>query len=159
MVEQTNETINKLKNKEENKMTATINRLWLPEEFNDLFAYSGLAKGRATTPAINVKETDDRYVVEMAAPGMKKENFKVHVDEDSNLVVKLENHRSAETSARQEHYLRRDFFYADFEQTLLLPDDVDRQKIGAQVSDGILTIDLPKLNREEHKVSRQIDIA
>lgn len=139
-------------------MTTTYNRLWLPEEFNDLFAYSGLAKGRTTSPAINVKETVDSYIVEMAAPGMKKENFKVHVDEDANLVVKLEGPKPTADTARREHYLRRDFSYADFEQTLLLPDDVDRTKIGASVADGILTVVLPKLRQEEHKVSRQITI-
>lgn len=139
-------------------MTTMYNRLWLPEEFNDLFAYSGLAKGRTTSPAINVKETQDSYIVEMAAPGMKKENFQVHVDEDANLVVKLESPKPATENAPREHYLRRDFAYADFEQTLLLPDDVDRSKIGASVADGILTVVLPKLRQEEHKVSRQINI-
>lgn len=137
-------------------MDTAYRNSWLPEEFNDLFNYVGLPKGRTTAPAINVKESEGAYIVELAAPGMKKENFTVHIDEDGNLVIKMENRHDQQQ--KHEHYLRRDFSYADFEQTLILPDDVDREKIGASVADGVLTVDLPKIRKEEHKVSRQIQI-
>ncbi len=139
-------------------MDTTYRNTWLPEEFNDFFDYVGLPKGRTTSPAINVKETIGKYIVELAAPGMKKENFTVHVNDEGNLVIKMENHRDASEKKVPVHYLRRDFSYADFEQTLILPDDVDRDKIAASVADGVLTVDLPKINREETRVSRQIHI-
>lgn len=139
-------------------MDTTYRNTWLPEEFNDFFDYVGLSKGRTTSPAINVKETRGKYIVEMAAPGMKKENFTVHINDEGNLVIKMENHRDATAQKEPVHYLRRDFSYADFEQTLILPDDVDREKIAASVADGVLMVDLPKVNREETKVSRQIQI-
>ena len=70
----------------------------------------------------------------------------------------MESHRNEQEDNRKAHYLRREFAYSKFEQTLILPDDVDRNKIAASVADGVLTVDLPKINKEEHKVSRQIQI-
>lgn len=66
-------------------MDTTYRNTWLPEEFNDFFDYVGLPKGRTTSPAINVKETIGKYIVELAAPGMKKENFTVHVNDEETL--------------------------------------------------------------------------
>lgn len=131
---------------------------WLPEEFNDFFVNGNMPRTNATAPAINVKETMRNYVVELAAPGMRKEDFQVHVNEDGDLTINMENRRQAEEQKEPCHYLRREFAYSKFEQTLILPDDVDRDKIGANVADGVLTIVLPKINEEEHKVSRQITI-
>ena len=131
---------------------------WLPEEFNDFFVNGNMPRTNATAPAINVKETMRNYVVALAAPGMRKEDFQVHVNEDGDLTINMENRRQAEEQKEPCHYLRREFAYSKFEQTLILPDDVDRDKIGANVADGVLTIVLPKINEEEHKVSRQITI-
>ena len=121
---------------------------WLPEVFNDLFVNS--PKTNATAPAINVKETQDSYIVELAAPGMRKEDFMVHINDEGDLTIKMENKKA--------HYLRREFAYSKFEQTLILPDDVDKEKIKAGVADGVLTVELPKIKKEEHKISRQITV-
>ena len=64
---------------------------WLPEVFNDLFVNA--PKTNATAPAINVKETEDSYIVELAAPGMRKEDFMVHINDDGDLTIKMENKR------------------------------------------------------------------
>ena len=61
-------------------------------------------------------------------------------------------------SEKNAHYLRREFSYSKYEQTLILPDDVDRDKIGAKVANGVLTVTLPKINRQEQKVSRTIEV-
>lgn len=131
---------------------------WLPEEFNDFIVNDNMPRTNATAPAINVKETHRKYVVELAAPGMRKEDFQVHINADGDLTIKMENRRQQEEQKEPCHYLRREFAYSKFEQTLILPDDVDREKIGASVADGVLTVVLPKINREEQKVSRQITI-
>jgi len=130
--------------------------LWLPEVFNDLFVSQ--PKASATTPAINVKETENSYIVELAAPGMRKEHFHVHINNDGDLTIKLDAKTDTKEEDRKAHYLRREFSYSKFEQTLSLPDDVDRDKISAEVADGVLTVVLPKVKREEQKVCRQIDI-
>ncbi len=134
---------------------------WLPDVFNDFFNVGLLPKNNATAPSINVMENDTQYTVEVAAPGMTKEDFNVHINSTGDLVIKME-HKEEKKEKKEEdknvHYLRREFSYAQFEQTLILPDDVDKAKIGARVADGVLTIDLPKLAKEEVKVERHIEI-
>lgn len=132
---------------------------WLPELFNDLMnAGLGVTKTNNTAPAINVKETDEAYVVEVAAPGLRKEDFFVNINDEGNLVVKMERNEQEKQEDEKAHYLRREFSYTKYEQTLILPDDVDKEKIAAKVNDGILTVSLPKLEAARVKVARSIEI-
>ena len=131
---------------------------WLPTVFNDLFDADFMPKANATAPAINVKETDKEYIVELAAPGMKKEDFDVNINHEGNLVIKMENKHESKEEDKKARYLRREFSYTKFEQTLILPDDVDKEKIGAKVSDGVLTVALHKMVKEEVRVARQISV-
>ena len=131
---------------------------WIPAVFNDLFNTEFLPKTNCTAPAINVKESDKAYIVELAAPGMKKEDFNVHINDEGNLVVKMESKTEKKDEDKNTRYLRREFSYSKFEQTLILPDDVEKDKISAKVEHGVLTVELPKLVEEKVKVSRQIDI-
>lgn len=132
------------------------NSAWLPDVFNDFFATDFMPKANATAPAINVKESDKGYTVELAAPGMKKEDFCVHINDEGNLIVKMESKQ--ETKDDNTRYLRREFSYSKFEQTLILPDDVDKDKIAARVENGVLTVELPKVEESKVKVARQINI-
>ena len=132
---------------------------WLPEVFNDLFNTEYMPKMSATAPAINVKESDKAYTVELAAPGMKKEDFNVHINDEGNLIIKMEQKQEKKEEDKNTRYLRREFSYSKFEQTLILPDDVVRDQISAKVEHGVLTVELPKQVEEKVKVSRQIDIA
>ncbi len=129
---------------------------WLPEVFNDFFDTEHMARTNATAPAINVLEKEDKYIVELAAPGLKKEDFDVNINQDGDLTIKMEKHLEEEN--KKAHYLRREFAYSKYEQTLILPDDVNKQEISASVADGVLTINLPKVKVEENKVSRNIQI-
>ena len=131
---------------------------WIPAVFNDLFDTDFMLKANCTAPAINVKETDNAYVVELAAPGMKKEDFNVHINDDGNLIIKMEKKDEQKEEDKNSRYLRREFSYSKFEQTLILPDDVKKNAISAKVEHGVLTIELPKMVEEKAKVSRQIDI-
>ena len=137
------------------------NQDWLPSIFNGFFDNDEwMTRANATAPAINVFETEKAYEVELAAPGMKKENFNVHIDEENNLVISMEKKDENEENKKNGRYLRREFSYTKFQQTLILPDDVDREKIGAHVENGVLHIDLPKFTQEEkEKAKRVIDIA
>jgi HSP20 family protein len=132
---------------------------WIPAVFNDLFNTEFLQKTNCTAPAINVKESDKAYIVELAAPGMKKEDFNVHINDEGNLVVKMESKTEKKDEDKNTRYLRREFSYSKFEQTLILPDDVKKEDISARVDNGVLTVELPKIIEEKVKVSRQIDIA
>lgn len=129
---------------------------WLPDVFNDFFDTDFMPKANATAPAINVKESEIDYEVEVAAPGMMKEDFNVHLNQDGDLSIKMESKKNNTEEEKKAHYLRREFAYSKFEQTLILPDDVDKEKISAKVSDGVLTVVLPKIRKEEKNVVRQI---
>ncbi|WP_024994861.1 Hsp20/alpha crystallin family protein [Phocaeicola paurosaccharolyticus] len=124
------------------------NQTWVPSIFNDFFDNNWMVKANATAPAINVIESDKEYKVELAAPGMTKDDFQVHLNEDNDLVITME--KKDEKEKGESRYLRREFSYTKFQQTLILPDDVDKDKIEAKVTDGVLTVDLPK-RLPEHK--------
>lgn len=134
------------------------NSAWLPEVFNDFFATDFMPKANATAPAINVKESDKGYIVELAAPGMTKEDFCVHINDEGNLIIKMESKHEDKEENTNMRYLRREFSYSKFEQTLILPDDVDKEKIAARVENGVLTVELPKMEETKVKVARQITV-
>ena len=140
-------------------MLPVINRnLWMPEEFNDFFYTDFMPRVSATAPAINVKESEKDYTVELAAPGLTKDDFNVNIDNDGNLHIKIENKSNKKDEDKKSHYLRREFSYSKYEQTLLLPDDVEKDKIAASVNHGVLTVELPKLVKAEEKTARQSEI-
>ena len=132
---------------------------WLPSIFNDFFDNDWMVKANATAPAINVFETEKEYKVELAAPGMTKEDFNVHIDEENNLVISMEKKTENKEEKKEGRYLRREFSYSKFQQTMILPDDVDKEKISAQVENGVLNIDLPKFSEQEKEKAKSfIDV-
>lgn len=140
------------------------NRNWLDTAFNDFFDTDWMPRTATTAPAVNVKESDKAFTMEVAAPGLKKEYCKVNINEDGNLVVKIEHKAEHEDKQAAEdgekfHYVRREFTYTNYEQTYILPEEVDKEHISARVEDGILSIELPKLALEpQKKVDRVIEI-
>ena len=135
---------------------------WLPTIFNDFFNddwFPMRTVAAATAPAINVKENDKAFTVEIAAPGMTKDDFKVHVNELDQLVVSLEKKHENKEEDKSSKYLRREVNYTRFEQALLLPDNVDKEGITAKACSGVLCIHLPKLaSVPEKQPTRMIDI-
>ena len=129
---------------------------WVPSIFNDFFDNDWMIRANATAPAINVFETANEYKVELAAPGMTKDDFNVHIDEDNKLVISMEKKEENNEEKKEGRYLRREFSYSKFQQTMILPEDVDKEKIAARVDNGVLKIELPKINEEKkvkaHKV-------
>lgn len=124
---------------------------WLPEVFNDFLNTANMPKANATAPAINVQESDKDYTVELAAPGLSKDDFDVNINSDGDLTIKME--KKAEEKEEKGHYLRREFAYSKYEQTLILPDDVQKEGIAARVANGVLTVVLPRSrsrNRKSH---------
>ena len=135
-------------------MPVMRNQNWLPSLFNDFFGdeWMGMQHKHASVPAINIIENEKDFRVELAVPGTTKEDFKVNVNADNELVISLEKRsekeeKEGDKDKKEGHrgtYLRREFSYTSFQQSFSLPDDVDRQKISAKVENGVLTIDLPK---------------
>lgn len=134
------------------------NQNWLPSIFNDFFDNNWMEKANATAPAINVVESDKDYKVEVAVPGMTKEDFNIHLGDENELVISMEKKVENEDKETKK-YLRREFSYTKFQQSLYLPDNVDKEKITANVANGVLTIELPKYSQEEKaKINRVIEI-
>ena len=132
------------------------NQKWLPDFFNDFFDNTWMDRTKTTAPAINVFETEKAYELELAAPGMTKDDFKIQLDEEGNLVIKMEKKTSEGEKDKKGQYLRREFSYTRFQQTMLLPDDADREAIAAKVENGILRVDLPKIHKVEVPENKKV---
>jgi HSP20 family protein len=132
---------------------------WFPTVFDE-FLNSDVTPSTCTTtaPAVNVKEDEKAYTMEVAAPGIKKEYCRVSLNEDGNLSIAIENKMEHKEEDKKQHYLRREFSYTNYQQSYSLPEDVVKDKISARVENGILTVTLPKQEKEA-KVSKSIEIS
>ena len=130
---------------------STRNQGWFPSLFNDFFDDNWMPtiKYQGTTPAINVSEDKTAYKVEVAAPGMTKEDFKIQLTTDGDIVISMEKKNESKEGGEKKTYLRREFSYSKFEQRFSLPDNVEKTKIAANMADGVLTINIPKKTEEE----------
>ena len=134
------------------------NNDWFPTVFDDFFNNGFMPRANSTAPAVNVKETDKEYTMELAAPGIKKEYCRVGINDEGFLTVAIENKQEHKHEDKNHHYLRREFSYSNYEQNYTLPDDVQKDNISAKVEDGILTITMPKTAQKE-KVTKSIEIS
>lgn len=142
-------------------MPVRRNQNWLPSIFNDFFGNEWVDKSNVTAPAVNILESDDDFKVEVAAPGMTKEDFKININEDNELHISMEkkSEQKEEDPKHKGTYLRREFSYSQFQQSLILPDNVEKDKITARVEHGVLTVEIPKKKEAQTApVARQIEI-
>ena len=100
------------------------------------------------TPAVNIIESDQEFKVEVAAPGLDKEHFKVNVEKN---ILEISAEKKDESETKNKKYLRREFRYSEFRRTFSLPSYVEAEKIKATHKDGVLMVEIPK--REEEKVN------
>ena len=140
-----------------------FNQYGLTDFFNDFFENKALEKVSGTAPAINVLENEKEYKLEVAAPGMCKDDFKVHLNKDGNLVIEMEK-KDCECKGKDEdkkecRFLRKEFSYSKFSQTLLLPDNAEKEGIEAQVNNGVLSVTIPKQEKTKAEdTKREIEI-
>lgn len=114
---------------------------------------------RGSVPAVNVRETSDAYELEVAAPGMNKQDFKVELD-NNMLVISAEKEDKHEEQDDKENYTRREFSYQSFVRTFSLPERrVKGDKISAKYHDGILHITVPKAEEAKVKPAKRIQIS
>lgn len=124
--------------------------------FDDFFLNDGFnwnsrnyADFGQTLPSVNVKETKQNFDISVAAPGMKKGDFKINLDKNNVLSISSEQKTEKEEKLDNENYYRKEFDYNAFCRSFSLPSDVDAEKIEAQYADGILKIMIPKKITEE----------
>lgn len=121
------------------------------------FMNSNFSETNTTLPSVNVKETDEEFQVELAAPGLKKEDFNINL-ENNQLTVSSE-HKEEAKKEDDGKYSRREFSYQSFKRTFTIPENmVDSDKIDAKYEEGILHIRLPKLEQAKTKPSRVIEV-
>ena len=117
-----------------------------------------MPRANSTAPAVNVKESEKAYTMELAAPGIKKEYCRVSINDEGNLTIAIENKAEHKHEDKHHHYLRREFSYSNYEQNYTLPDDVVKDQISAKVEDGILTVTMPKTEPKQ-KVTKAIEVS
>jgi HSP20 family protein len=140
----------------------SFSRLWEDDDFFNRgminWGTSNFSNSDTTLPAVNIKETENSYEVEMAAPGMKKEDFKIELD---NNVLTISSEKSEEWKDNgKDKYSRREFSYQSFQRSFSLPKEVvDEDKIEARYKDGVLLLSIPKQEKAKQKPPRKIEIA
>ncbi len=124
--------------------------------FEDIFSDDfDLFSKVSTVPAVNIKETNDAYVIEMAAPGLKKSDFDIEFD---NGILTISSKKEDEKVEENVNYTKREFSYSEFKRSFTLPDTAEVDKIEAKYKDGILEIVIPKKEEAKVKPKKKISI-
>ena len=125
----------------------------------DLFDWTSKNYSRTNTtlPSVNVKESDNEFSIEVAAPGFDKTDFKIEVHNDV-LTVSSEKQTENETKDESERYTKREFSYQSFSRSFSLPLTADGDKVEAVYDKGILTVSIPKKEEAKPKAPRAIEI-
>ncbi len=123
---------------------------------DDFFDKRWLPTHEMTVPSVNVVETKDSFGLEVAAPGMKKEDFKVEVKEGC-LVISAET--KAEKEQKEESYTRKEFSYQAFTRSFWLPENVKTDNIKATYADGILKLNIPKIKVEKEEPAKLVKVS
>jgi HSP20 family protein len=144
---------------EDKAMLPTITRKtyspFLSNLFDDDF-FPVLSNRTSSMPAVNIKENEKSFMLELAVPGMDKKDLKIDINED---VLTISSESKNETEEEKDGYKRKEFSYSSFCRSFFIPENVNREKIVASYSDGILNVELPKMEEEKSKISRQIKIS
>ncbi len=136
----------------------TRKNVMFPSLMNEFFTpdwLGGSENSAATLPAVNIKENEMGYLLELAIPGKNRNDFNVEVDKD---VLTISMETKTENEKTDEKYTRKEFSYTSFKRSFTLPETVDSEKIKASYKDGILSFDLPKKEEALPKPKRMIEI-
>jgi HSP20 family protein len=140
-------------------MLPTITRksfrpFYMSNLFNDDF-FPVLQSRNSSLPAVNIREDEKSYNLDLAVPGMDKKDLKIDINED---VLTISSESKNETEENKDGYKRKEFSYSSFCRSFYIPENVNRDKIEANYKDGILIVSLPKQEVEKSRISRQISI-
>jgi HSP20 family protein len=141
-------------------MLPTITRrsfrpFYMPNIFDeDLF--SGLTSRTASMPAVNIREDENKYALELAIPGINKNDLKIDMKED---VITISSEMKKESEENSDGYKRKEFSYSAFSRSFYVPENVNKEKIEATYKDGVLYVTLPKEDEQKSKISKTIEIS
>ena len=128
--------------------------------FNDFFltpkATNGNGEGfLSNVPAVNIEEKDKQFDINVAAPGMKKDDFKIEIDEG---IMTISAETKEEHESQNDNFTRREYNYSSFSRSFTLPENINEDEVRAKYEDGVLKISIPKTEEVKQK-SRLIDIS
>lgn len=131
-------------------------RPFFPSLFDDDF-FTTVPTNRLSTnmPAVNIREDEKNYFLELAVPGMDKKDLKIDIDED---VLTISSERKNEVEDKQDGYTRKEFSYTSFARSFYIPENVNKESINANYRDGVLTVSFPKQEEEKKKITREVKI-
>jgi HSP20 family protein len=110
----------------------------------------------SSMPAVNIKEDEKHFTLDFAVPGIDKKELKIDVNEH---VLTISSETKNESEENKDGYKRKEFSYSSFCRSFQIPENVSKDKIEASYKDGVLSVTLPKIEEEKHKISRQIKIS
>lgn len=123
--------------------------------FDDDF-FPVVSNRNTSMPAVNIKEDEKRFTLDLAVPGIDKKELKIEINED---MITISSEHKEEKEESHEDFKRREFSYSTFCRSFYLPENVNKDKIEANYKDGILTVVLPKDQEEKTKLSREVKIS
>lgn len=131
---------------------------WIDELFNrDIpSAFTSNFNSGITLPKVNIRENNDSYFVDMAVPGLKKSDFQINLD---NQLLSISAEINENDDKQEDTHIRREFGYASFKRSFLLPETVKEETIKAVYKEGVLSIHLPKKEEAKQKPARSIKIS
>lgn len=132
-----------------------IRPFWMPNLFDDDF-FPVLNGNRSSMPAVNVREDDKKYLLDLAIPGIDKKDLKIDIEDE---VLTISSETKDEHEENTDGYKRKEFSYSSFCRSFEIPENVNKDKIEAAYKDGILSVTLPKAEEEKNKLSRQVNIS
>ena len=135
--------------------TRSFRPFYMPSFFDDDF-FPVLTGRSSSMPAVNVREDDKSFMLELAVPGIDKKELKIDINEDL-LTIASESKNESEES--KDGYKRKEFSYSSFCRSFQIPENVNKEKIEANYKDGILSVTLPKVEEEKNRISRQVKIS
>lgn len=125
---------------------------------NDFFRTPNVAQAGITVPAVNIKESPEKFDIELAIPGKKKEDFNIHLDQNLLTICSEEKNETVDEN-KNENYTRREYSYSSFTRTFTLPETADSEKINATYNNGILNVSINKKEEAKAKAARTIAIS
>lgn len=123
--------------------------------WNEWFDNGGFMGRTLSMPAVNISEAKDNYLVSLAVPGMKKDDFKVDVE--GNMLT-ISSEKSETKEANEEKYTRKEYNYSSFSRSFTIPDDVEIEKIDARYQDGELKLTLPRKEEAKKSSAKKISV-
>lgn len=127
---------------------------FMPDFFND-HLFPSIPDRTSSEPALNIKENEKSYVLELAVPGIDRKDLKIDINDD---VLTISSEIKNEKEENRDGYRRKEFSYCSFSKSFYIPENANMEKIEASYKDGVLTVGIPKQEEEKTKITRQINI-